>query len=255
MISATALRNIRVLDCARDVAGQYAAKLFADMGADVVRVEPPPAATGRDQIGRALNSGKRSVTIDVTRPEGAALLRDLVLDFDVLIEDMPSGEMERLGLGYETLAEIKPRLVHVSVTPFGLHGPDAGRDAADIELLARAGLDATGAGPYAARLRAGIHAFAAASAAMFTSHIMETGHQVEVAAIEALASTLPPGARVTPAAAAAAVDALPPPFTLGAASAPPRPSPAIGEHTAHVLLSELGLDAAELGRLRAEGIV
>lgn len=251
-----ALEGTRVLDMSNGIAGQYAAKLLGDYGADVVRIDPPGTNAHRDPIGEALNTSKRSATVDIAQPEGGALLRDLVLDFDVLIEDLPPGEMDRLGIGYETLAAIKPRLVHVSVTAFGADGPDAGREANDAELLALAGLQPgqSGLGERSAALRAGIHAFTAAALGMLTSHVMETGHQVEVATIEALAATLPEGARLAGDDEPARGE-LPPPFALSGDTGKAEPAPPVGRHTDEILLAELGLDPDAIHDLRRGGIV
>lgn len=250
---AAALDGLRIIDLSRDVAGAYAARLLADLGAHVLRVEPPAGAADGVSL-EWLHAGKRSATIDLTRDDGAALLRALVLDFDVLIDDRPPGELDGLGLGYEALAAVKPRLVYVSVTPFGVHGPSAGRAATDAELFAAAGLDGVACGPYAARLRAGLHAFAATLTAVYSALVKEVGHQVEIATIETLAATLPPVAR--------AVSSLPfdsaqdRPFALsGAPVAAGGRAPSLGEHTEEVLFGELELDPEEFARLRAEGVV
>ncbi len=256
------LDGVRVIDLSRDVAGAYAAKLLVDCGADVLRVEPPQggglrtiaAEPDEDGILRAINAGKRSATIDLAREEGAALFRALLIDFDLVVEDFPPGELDRLGLGYQRLASIKPRLVQVSVTPFGLHGPASGREAADRELLAAAGLDAAEAGPYAARLRAGLHAFAAAAMAVYGAFVLDSGRRVEVATLEALAATLPTGARTAGAVADLAGGASAP-FALNGAQLASGRVAALGEHTDQVLLAELDLDPDEVALLRAGGVV
>jgi len=257
----SALVGLRVIDLSRDVAGAYAARLLADLGAYVLRVEPPAGPAEGASL-EWLHAGKRSVTIDLTREEGAALLRALALDFDVLIDDRPPGELDGLGLGYEALAAVKPRLVYVSVTPFGVHGPAAGRTATDAALFAAAGLDGAACGPYAARLRAGLHAFAATLTAVYSALVKEVGHQVEIATIETLAATLPPGARA--ASSPSVSDGLKAqpfdsaqdrPFALSGAPVANGPAPSPGEHTEEVLFGELEIDPEEFARLRAEGVV
>jgi crotonobetainyl-CoA:carnitine CoA-transferase CaiB-like acyl-CoA transferase len=130
------LEGLRVLELA-DQQAEWAGKLLADMGADVVKVEPPGGAATR-RIGpfaddlpdpeRSLffwhyNSSKRSVTLDLTTREGRALWLQLARDADVLIETTVPGTLERLGIGYGALAVVNPRLIAVSVTPWGQDGP------------------------------------------------------------------------------------------------------------------------------------
>lgn len=149
-----ALGGLRVLDLTT-TRGGYCGKLFADLGADVVLVEPesghvlrnrPPFAKASDQdegpslLFAYLHGNKRSITLDVEDPSGAATLRDLVAVADVLIEDGLPGRLEDLGLGYTDLRARNKRLVMVSITPFGQDGPYADRDAPDLVLLALGGL-------------------------------------------------------------------------------------------------------------------
>jgi crotonobetainyl-CoA:carnitine CoA-transferase CaiB-like acyl-CoA transferase len=120
------------------VAGPYCTRLLADFGAEVVKVEPPgqgDAARTRgpflnddpdpEQSGLFLylNTDKLSVTLNIETEDGKAIFRKLIAGADVLVEDRPPGEMERLGLGYESLKQINPNLIMVSITPFGQVGP------------------------------------------------------------------------------------------------------------------------------------
>jgi len=147
------LSGVRVLELA-DERGEYCGKLLAGAGADVVKVEPSEGSPTR-HIGpfyqdeadpeRSLhfwhyNLGKRGVTLDVTGPEGQARLKDLVRHSDVLLETFPPGYLEGLGLGYETLRELNPRLIMTSITPFGQSGPRRDWKASDLVHLALGGV-------------------------------------------------------------------------------------------------------------------
>jgi crotonobetainyl-CoA:carnitine CoA-transferase CaiB-like acyl-CoA transferase len=145
----TALGSLRVLDLA-DEQGHFCGMLLAQLGADVIKVEPPGGAAARrstpfrDDIPDVngslyqwhFDAGKRGVTLDVAAKEGQALLRRLVETADVLVESHPPGFLEDLGLGYATLAGWNPKLIVASITPFGQTGPY--RDFAGSDLVGSA---------------------------------------------------------------------------------------------------------------------
>jgi crotonobetainyl-CoA:carnitine CoA-transferase CaiB-like acyl-CoA transferase len=148
-MSRLALEGLRVIELA-DQQAEWAGKLLADMGADVIKVEPPGGAATR-RIGpfvddlpdaeRSLffwhyNSSKRSVTLDLTTREGRAIWLQLTAGADVVIETTTPGALERLGVGYGALATANPRLVMVSVTPWGPDGPYAGFASGDLIQMA-----------------------------------------------------------------------------------------------------------------------
>ncbi len=133
-----ALSGLSVLELGSMVAAPYCAKLLADLGADVVKVEAPglgdPARRRgpfpddvphleRSALFLYLNTSKRGVTLDLGSETGRRIFRDLARDVDVLIEDWAPGELERIGLGYFQLSELNPRLIVTSITPFGQTGP------------------------------------------------------------------------------------------------------------------------------------
>jgi crotonobetainyl-CoA:carnitine CoA-transferase CaiB-like acyl-CoA transferase len=137
-MSGGSLAGLSVLELGRMVAAPYCAKLFADLGADVVKLEEPgvgdPARRRgpfpddvphpeRSCLFLFLNTSKRSITLDLQTQAGRRIFRDLILEADVLIEDTAPGELERLELDYPRLAELNPRLVVTSITPFGHTGP------------------------------------------------------------------------------------------------------------------------------------
>ena len=148
-----ALDDIRVLDLAGEP-GAYCGKLLADMGADVIKVEPPGGDPAR-RIGPfvrdeedpekslhffANNTSKRSVTLDITRAEGRALLKRLVEKADVLIETYAPGYLDGLDIGREALSRINPGLVYCSITGFGLSGPHSRYQASDMVAVAMSGM-------------------------------------------------------------------------------------------------------------------
>jgi crotonobetainyl-CoA:carnitine CoA-transferase CaiB-like acyl-CoA transferase len=136
------LNGVRVLDLTRFPPGQYCTLLLADLGADVLRVDPPAAAgrrsTGGEGVG--LSRGKRSITVDIRGPEGVEVLRKLAAASDVLVENSLPGQMESRGFGYPQAEAECPSLIWCSVTGFGQDGPYATRSGHDLTYTAHAGL-------------------------------------------------------------------------------------------------------------------
>ena len=131
-----ALDGLRVIDLTRVVAGPLCAQMLGDLGADVAKVERrgdgddlralgPPFVPGSEDSTYfvALNRNKRSVSVDFSKPEGAAILKRMAAKADVLIENFRPGTLARYGLGYEDLKKVNPRIVYCSVTGFGQSGP------------------------------------------------------------------------------------------------------------------------------------
>lgn len=153
MIRETALHGLRVLDLCGH-ATQYCGRMLAQMGADVVLVEPPGGASTRREgpfleqhphPERSLpfayfNQGKRGMCLDLEQAQGQSLLRELARSADILIEAEPAGLMERRGLGYDDLKKINPGLVMTRITAFGQSGPYAHYAADDLVALAMGGL-------------------------------------------------------------------------------------------------------------------
>ncbi len=149
----SALSDIRVLDLAGET-GVYASKLLADLGADVIRIEHPDGDPLRDvgpfwhDEGRAdrslsffnLNTSKRSVTLDIEKPEGREAFKQLVRSADVVVETFAPGYLDALGLGYAGLCGIKPDIILTSITGFGQTGPHAKYRWADIVGVAMSGM-------------------------------------------------------------------------------------------------------------------
>lgn len=155
---AGALSHIRVLDLSRILAGPWAGQILADLGADVIKVERPGAGDDTRHWGPpylknrdgedtdvasyflCANRNKRSITVDMTRPEGQALLRQLAAECDVVLENFKKDGLLRYGLDYASLAEVNPQLVYCSITGFGLDGPYAARAGYDFLIQGLGGL-------------------------------------------------------------------------------------------------------------------
>ena len=144
------LAGLRVLDLTWILSGPYCTMTLADLGADVIKLERPPwgdvsRTTGPIVDGESgyffsVNRGKRSLSIDLKLPEGRALFIELVREIDVLAENFTPGAMEKLGLGYETLAEINPRLVYLAISGYGQTGPMRERPALDVIVQGAGGV-------------------------------------------------------------------------------------------------------------------
>ncbi len=172
---ARALEGVKVLDLSRVLAGPWATQMLADFGADVIKVELP--GKGDDTRGwgppflklpdgsddpqesayyLCCNRNKRSIAIDMTKPEGQALIRDLARDADIVVENFKLGGLKKYGLDYESLSALNPRLVYCSITGFGQTGPYAQRPGYDFVAQGMGGFMSItgeeGGGP----LRAGV---------------------------------------------------------------------------------------------------
>ena len=146
---AAPLDGVRVLDFTRVLAGPHCTRMFADLGADVIKVEPPagdltrfaaPRVNGQATYFVQQNAGKRNVSIDLSTPRGAQLAADLAGHCDVLIENYRAGVMQRIGLGPAELLARYPRLVYASITGYGATGPWAHRRAYAPVVGAESGL-------------------------------------------------------------------------------------------------------------------
>ncbi|MFJ8247639.1 CaiB/BaiF CoA transferase family protein [Peribacillus asahii] len=135
----TLLSNLKVLDFSTLLPGPFATLLLADLGADVIRVERPSGveAWAMDPY---LNRSKQSITLDLKKQESIEAVKKLVEEYDIILEQFRPGVMERLGLGYETLKQINPRLIYCSITGFGQTGPYKDRPGHDINYVSMAGL-------------------------------------------------------------------------------------------------------------------
>jgi crotonobetainyl-CoA:carnitine CoA-transferase CaiB-like acyl-CoA transferase len=206
------LSPYRVLDLT-DERGILCAKILADLGADVIQIEPPGGSSAR-RIGpfyhdeahpeRSLfwwsyAANKRSITLNLSSRDGRALLKRLVPSAHFLIESFPPGHMERLGLGYDELAVINPALIVVSVTPFGQDGPYAHYHASDLNGMGMAGFMYVTGDPDRPPARVGVphfylHGAAAGATGAMIAHAQRVltgrGQRVDVSCQEAVARTL-----------------------------------------------------------------
>jgi len=144
------LDGLKVIDFTRLLPGPYASLVLADLGADVVKVESPkggdylrwiPPLDGKLSYGfKALNSGKRSLAVDLKRPEGVVIARKLAEGADILLESFRPGVMARLGLGYDELKKLNPRLIYCAISGYGQDGPYRDRAGHDLNYQALAGV-------------------------------------------------------------------------------------------------------------------
>ena len=144
------LQGVRVLDLSRLLPGPYCSQLLADFGADVVKVEDvdrgdylrdfPPCGERWSVLYDSVNRNKCSITIDLKQEAGKEVLRALVRQYDVLLEGFRPGVMDKLGLGYESLREINPRLIYCAITGYGQDGPYKLQGGHDINYLSFAGI-------------------------------------------------------------------------------------------------------------------
>ncbi|MEK1907153.1 MAG: CaiB/BaiF CoA-transferase family protein [Pseudomonas sp.] len=144
------LSSLKVLDFSTLLPGPFASLLLADMGAEVLRVESPtrmdlvrvlpPHVDGVSASHAYLNRNKRSIALDLKRPESLEVVHKLVAQYDIVLEQFRPGVMEKLGLGYEALKAINPRLIYVSITGYGQTGPYKDRAGHDLNYLALAGV-------------------------------------------------------------------------------------------------------------------
>ena len=216
-----ALSHLRVLDLSRVLAGPWASQLLADMGADVIKIERPGSGDDtrgwgppflKDEAGNdtteaayylAANRGKKSLTLNIATPEAQAIIRQLVKQSDVFIENYKVGDMARYGLSYEVLKEINPRLVYCSITGFGQTGPMADVAGYDFIVQGLGGLmsitgerdDLPGGGPQkvgiaAADIMTGLYSTIAILAAIEHRRISGEGQYIDMALLDVQVATI-----------------------------------------------------------------
>jgi formyl-CoA transferase len=162
-----ALEGLKVVDLSRVLGGPYCAQMLADHGAEVIKIEPPQGDETRlwgppfDQEGisayfAGINRNKRTVALDLSKPEGRNVLLKLLETADVLIENFKTGTMEKWGIGYDVLSPKLPRLVHARVSGFGADGPLGGFPGYDAMVQASAGLVSVNGAPEAGPVRIGV---------------------------------------------------------------------------------------------------
>lgn len=203
------LSGITVIELGQVIAGTFGGVILADLGAEVIKVEPPRGDTARNPniaplggesaIHLFMNRGKKSVVLDLKHPKGRELLYRLVAQADVVIDNFRPGVMERLGLDHDSLAAIKPDLITVSVTGFGESGPLRNKAAFDLVVQAYSGhLHITGpedgdparVGIPIADIAAGVYSCLSVLAGLVGRSVHGTGTHADVAMLDTLVSLL-----------------------------------------------------------------
>ncbi|MFD0689496.1 CaiB/BaiF CoA transferase family protein [Actinomadura fibrosa] len=201
------LSAVRVVDLTAMVMGPYCTQIMADMGADVIKVEPPAGDStryisagpepGMGGVFVNVNRGKRSVALDLRSDEGARALRELVRDADVFVHSMRAKAVAALGFGYADVAALNPSIVYTNCYGYGRRGPDADLTAYDDTIQAECGLPSaqeqlTGEAGYVATILAdkvaGLTALYATLMALFHRERTGEGQEVEVGMFETMAS-------------------------------------------------------------------
>ncbi|WP_037585226.1 CaiB/BaiF CoA transferase family protein [Stenoxybacter acetivorans] len=217
-----ALSGIRVLDLSRVLAGPWCGQILADLGAEVIKVERPGAGDDtrgwgppylKDKDGKectadsayylAANRNKKSLTLNLSKPEGQALVRELVKNSDVFIENYKVGDMKRYGLSYDDLKIINPRLIYCSITGFGQDGPLSSLAGYDFVVQGMGGLmsitgerdDLPGGGPQKvgvafADIMTGMYATVAILAAINHRHSSGEGQYIDTALLDVQVAAL-----------------------------------------------------------------
>ena len=205
------LEGLRVLDFSIMLAGPYCARLLADVGAEVIKIEPPegddmrlrmPLRDGHSAYFGQLNAGKRSLALDLKNPEAIKLVHRLVAETDIVVENFRPGVMNRLGLGYDVLCEINPRLIYCSISGYGQSGPDAERAAYAMIVQAESGFDrslmryagdrdrpASGA-IFVADVLGGIFGYSAIQTALVQRSRTGRGERIDVALMDCMLNLL-----------------------------------------------------------------
>ena len=202
------LTGVKVLDLSRVLAGPFAGRMLSDLGADVVKLEPPEGdvtrhwgvkRSGISGYYHQQNAGKRNIAVDLRHPKGLMITKSLVEQADVLIENFRPDVMQRLGLDYDTLAEINPRLIMLSISGFGANNADSRRAAyapiihAETGLIARQA-ELTGAFPTelplsVADTNASMHGLVGLLAALYAREQSGRGDHVEISMLDATVTT------------------------------------------------------------------
>jgi crotonobetainyl-CoA:carnitine CoA-transferase CaiB-like acyl-CoA transferase len=206
-----ALTGIRVLDLSRVLAGPYCSMILGDLGADIIKVErpgvgdetrhwgPPFAAPGESAYFLCVNRNKRSITIDLKKPAGIEIVKALARKSDVVLENFTPGVMDGLGIGYETLRAINPKIIYCSITGFGPDGPFSNRAGYDLAVSAFGGLmGITGepdgppvkVGVAITDVATGISAQGAICAALYAREKTGQGQRIDLSLLETQVSTL-----------------------------------------------------------------
>ena len=206
-----ALAGVRVLDFTSVMAGPFATRMLADLGAEVLKIESlegdqvrarPPVRDGHSAYFGHLNAGKRSLACNLKSPEMRDLIQRLAASHDVVVENFRPGVMKRLGLDYETLAAINPRLIYCSISGYGQQGPKAHFPAYAPVIHAASGFDMVNlhyqddarrpatSGIFVADVLGGTHAFGAIQTALYQRERTGKGQYIDLSMLEAMVGML-----------------------------------------------------------------
>src|ERR1700730_4925808 len=201
--------GLRVLDFSTTIAGPHCARMLADMGAEVIKIESaegetmrsrPPVRSGCSTTFGQLNVGKKSLRLDLKSPEGIEVVRRLVASADILVENFRPGVMRRLKLDYATLHALNPKLIYCSISGYGQTGPSAELPAYAPVIHAASGYDMAHlsyqpgrsrpdyCGIYHADVLTGVYAFGAISAALYQRAVTGSGQHIDVSMLESMLS-------------------------------------------------------------------
>ena len=204
-----ALDRVRVLDFTTTIAGPHCARLMADLGAEVIKIEAPegdmmrsrlPIRGGASTSFGQLNAGKKSLVLDLKRPEAVEIVHRLVKTADVVVENFRPGVMQRFGLDYAKLQPVNPALVYCAISGYGQSGPSAGRPAYAPVIHASSGFDLAQiahqmeprrpdyCGIFVADVLSGTYAFGAIMAALLQRQATGSGQMIDVSMLESMLS-------------------------------------------------------------------
>ena len=203
------LDGLRVLDFSTTIAGPHCTRMLADLGAEVIKIEPaegemmrtrPPVRNHCSTAFGQLNVGKKSLTLDLKSAEGSEVVRRLAATADILVENFRPGVMRRLRLDYASLHGLNPRLIYCSISGYGQTGPSAGLPAYAPVIHAASGYDMAHlahqagrsrpdyCGIYIADVLSGVYAFGAIGAALHQRHRSGEGQHIDISMLEAMLS-------------------------------------------------------------------
>lgn len=208
----TALGDITVLDLTRVLAGPYCTMMLADFGANVIKVEIPgkgddtramgPIKNGASMYYANVNRNKKGVTLNLKAPEGKELFRELVKKADVVVENYRPGVMDKLGLGYDELKKVNPRIIYAAVSGFGCYGPNSQRPGYDIIAQAVGGLmsisghpggQPTRVGSAMGDMLGGMNLTIGILMALHARQLTGRGQRVDVALVDSVVASLETG--------------------------------------------------------------
>ncbi len=212
-----ALENITVIDMSRVLAGPWASQMLADFGADVIKIERPdhgdetrywgppfiknktPNQPPQSAYYHCTNRNKKSIAIDINKPDGQKIIKDLIVKSDVLIENFKVGGLIKYGLDYESIKKLNPNLIYCSITGFGQNGPSANRAGYDAMIQGEGGLmSITGesegepmkVGVALVDVMAGLYSCNAILAALMARNKIKKGQHIDISLLDVQAATL-----------------------------------------------------------------